>query len=113
MLAGRRPGRQWPGYPEHGEVIRMRADSASQAAGPAGAGLPRVATPDATVGFLRARHRSWAIIRLPDGTYRALRPWWGDQQIIRVRDPAELDGYLSALPPGSPIPSQSGNRCPI
>jgi hypothetical protein len=80
--------------------------------GPAGPGLS-LPVPESALDPRRARHRSWAIVGLDDGTCRAMREWWGNQQIIRVKDPAELDRSLSALPPGSPIPSQSGTRCPI
>jgi len=44
-----------------------------------------------------------AIVRMDDGSYRAMRDWWGDQQIIRVPTLEELDERLLALPPGPPF----------
>lgn len=60
--------------------------------------------PVAELQAVRERHRSWAIVRMDDGSYRAMREWWGDQQIIRVPTLEELDERLLALPPGAAIP---------
>ncbi len=60
--------------------------------------------PVAELQAVRDRHRSWAIVRMDDGSYRAMREWWGDQQIIRVPTLEELDERLLALPPGAAIP---------
>ena len=59
--------------------------------------------PVAELQALRDRHRSWAIVRMDDGSYRAMRDWWGNQQIIRVPTLEELDERLLALPPGLPF----------
>jgi hypothetical protein len=50
---------------------------------------------------------SWAIVRMGDGSYRAMRDWWGNQQIIRAPDPGEMEARLQALPPctGRPRPA--------
>jgi hypothetical protein len=58
---------------------------------------------------VRDRHRSWAIVRMDDGSYRAMREWWGNQQIIRVPTHGELDARLKALPPGNPVPPSTDN----
>lgn len=60
--------------------------------------------PVAELQAVRDRHRSWTIVRMDDGSYRAMREWWGDQQIIRVPTLEELDERLLALPPGAAIP---------
>jgi hypothetical protein len=40
---------------------------------------------------------------MDDGSYRAMREWWGNQQVIRVPTLEELDERLLALPPGAAI----------
>lgn len=60
--------------------------------------------PVAELQAVRDRHRSWTIVRMDDGSYRAMREWWGDQQIIRVPTLEELDERLLALPPAAAIP---------
>ena len=57
---------------------------------------------------VRDRHRSWAIVRMDDGSYRDARVV-GNQQIIRVPTHGELDAGLKALPPGNPVPPSTGN----
>jgi hypothetical protein len=71
-----------------------------------------VVNTDSDLQSIQARHRSWAIVQLDDGSYRAMREWWGNQQIIRVLTLSELDARLSALPPGHPIPDPSGQAGP-
>lgn len=54
----------------------------------------------ATAGELakvRARHPAWVIRMLGDGTYRAMREWFGSQQIVRVASLAELDATLAGI----------------
>jgi hypothetical protein len=59
---------------------------------------------DAQLARIRALHSSWALIRLADGSYRAMRDWWGNQQIIRVTDPDEMETRPQALPPPTEKP---------